>query len=104
MPPIVIDPMVISAPPMPSVRISEAITRLRVLPRSTLFFTKLLIPTDAMVPKSNSMMPPSTALGIVLRMALTLPNTEKSMPTTAAIRITAGSATLVRETAPVTSE
>ena len=35
MPPMLNDPMVSSAPPMPRVRISDAMTRLRVLPRST---------------------------------------------------------------------
>ena len=104
MPPIVMLPMLISAPPMPVVRIKEAMTRLRVLPRSTLFFIRVLTPTDAMVPKSRSMMPPRTASGIVLRRALTLPKIEKRMPNTAAMRITAGSAIFVSDTAPVTSE
>lgn len=50
------------------------------------------------------MIPPKTASGMVLRRALTLPRTEKRIPNTAAMRITAGSAIFVREIAPVTSE
>ena len=104
MPLIVIRPKVISAPPIPRVRISDAITRLRVLPISTLFFTRVFTPTDAIVPKSSSIMPPRTASGMVFSSALTLPSTENSMPKIPAIRITEGSVIFVREIAPVTSE
>lgn len=88
-------PTVISAPPIPSVRMREAITRLRVSLRSTLFLIKLLTPTEAMVPNNNNMMPPNMALGMVLRRALTFPNTENRMPKMAAMRMTAGSVILV---------
>ena len=104
MPPMVKLPNVSSAPPMPRVSISDAIIRLRVSPRSTLFFTRLLIPTEAMVPNSNSMMPPRTASGMVFSSALTLPKRENKMPKIAAMRMTTGSAILVSEMAPVTSD
>ena len=85
---IVILPNTNSAPPIPRVSISDAMTRLRVLPRSTLFLTKVLMPTEAMVPNSRSIIPPNTASGIVLRIALTFPRTEKRIPKIPAILIT----------------
>ena len=103
-PPMVNVPIENSAPPIPRIRMIDTMTKLRVLPRSTLFFTRLFTPTAAIVPKSRSMMPPNTAWGMVLSNALILPNTEKRMPNTAAIRRMLGSAILVSEIAPVTSE
>ena len=104
MPLIVKLPQVSSAPPMPNVRIRDAMIRLRVSPISTLFFINVLIPTDAIVPKSSSMIPPKTASGMVLSRALILPHTENNIPKRAAIRMTAGSEIFVNEIAPVTSE
>ena len=103
-PPKVTGPMCISAPPIPRVRISDEITRFLVLPMSTLFFTRVFTPTEAIVPKSRSMMPPRTALGMVFNNALILPTTENSIPNTPAILNTAGSEIFVRETAPVTTD
>ena len=103
-PAIVKPPNSMAAPPIPKVRINETMIRLRVSPRLVRFWIKLLMPTAAIVPNSSNMMPPNTAAGIDLSNALTFPNTEKTIPLTAAIRITAGSVIFVSEIAPVTSE
>ena len=91
-----------AAPPMPKVRIRETIIMFLVFERSTLFWIRLLMPREAIVPKRTSMMPPSTEAGIDFNRALTLPKMEKMIPVTAAIRMTAGLVTFVSETAPVT--
>lgn len=93
-----------AAPPIPKVRIRETIIMLRVLERSTLFCIRLLIPKEAIVPNKSSMIPPKTEAGMDFNKALILPKTEKTIPVTAAIRITAGLVTFVKDTAPVTSE
>ena len=90
-----------AAPPIPKVRIKETIIMLRVLERSTLFWIKLLIPKEAIVPNKSSMIPPKTDAGMDFNKALILPKTEKTIPVTAAIRITAGLVTFVKDTAPV---
>ena len=48
---------------------SEAMARLCVSPIAIWLLTRLLMPTEAMVPSSKDMMSPSTALGMVLRIA-----------------------------------
>ena len=93
-----------AAPPIPKVRIKETIIMLRVLERSTLFWIKLLIPKEAIVPNKSNMIPPKTDAGMDFNKALILPKTEKTIPVTAAIRITAGLVTFVKDTAPVTSD
>ena len=50
-------------------------------------------------PKSNNMMPPSTALGMDLNNALILPITENKIAENAAIRITCGLVIFVRDMA-----
>ena len=94
-PAIVKPPNSIAAPPMPKVRISETIIRLRVSPRFVRFCIRLFIPTAAIVPNSNNIIPPNTAGGIDFRKALIFPKTEKTIPVTAAIRITVGSVIFV---------
>ena len=91
------------APPIPVVSVTEMMTILREEPKSTLLLRRLEIPAPAMVPKRSNIIPPSTACGILLRRALTLPTREKTIPVTAAIRKTEGLLTLVRDMAPVTS-
>ena len=93
-----------AAPPIPKVRMRETIIMLRVLERSTLFCIRLLIPKEAIVPNKSSIIPPKTDAGMDFNKALILPKTEKTIPVTAAIRITAGFVTFVKDTAPVTSE
>ena len=93
-----------AAPPIPKVRMRETIIMLRVLERSTLFWIRLLIPKEAIVPNRSNMIPPKTDAGMDFNKALILPKTEKTIPVTAAIRITAGFVTFVKDTAPVTSE
>ena len=66
--------------------------------------TRLPIPAQAIVPKSKSIIPPNTALGIDFNNALILPITENKIAENAAIRITCGLVIFVRDMAPVTSE
>ena len=96
-------PALNTAPPTPSVSISPAITRLRESEKSTLWRTMPWMPTPAIVPNSISMMPPSTACGMLCRKAPTLPSTENAIAASAVIRSTDGSVTRVICTAPVTS-
>ena len=66
--------------------------------------TRLPIPAQAIVPKSKSIIPPNTALGIDFSNALILPMTENKIADMAAIRITCGFVIFVNDMAPVTSE
>ena len=54
-------PNSITAPPIPMVRIRDEIIRFLVELISTFACIILLIPTDAIVPKSRSIIPPRTA-------------------------------------------
>ena len=92
-----------TAPPIPIVNVTEIIMILRVRLKSTLCWIRFWIPTDAIVPKSNSMIPPKTAEGILCKRALNFPITEKTIAVAAAIRITWGWVTFVILIAPVTS-
>ncbi len=88
---------------MPSVSVTLTMMMLRVLSRLTLLFIRFWIPTEAIEPNRSSMMPPSTALGMLCRMALSLPMIEKTMAVPAAMRITTGLVMRVICMAPVTS-
>lgn len=91
-----------AAPPIPKVRMRETTIIFLVFERSTLFWIRLLMPSEAIVPKRSNMIPPSTGAGMDFKKALILPKIEKIIPVTAAIRMTAGLVTFVKETAPVT--
>ena len=97
-------PKLSAAPPIPVVRVTEIMTMFRADERFILLCSRLEIPAPAIVPKRSSIIPPRIAWSILLRSALTLPIREKIIPVTAAMRKTAGSVTLVRDIAPVTSE
>ena len=71
-----------AAPPIPKVRMRETIIMLRVLERSTLFWIRLLIPKEAIVPNKSSIIPPKTEAGMDFNKALILPKTEKTIPVT----------------------
>ena len=51
--------------------------------KSIQLFTRLAIPAQAIVPKSKSIIPPNTALGIDFNNALILPITENKIAETA---------------------
>ena len=82
----------------------EQITKLREEAKLTLLCNILEIPAPAIVPKSNSMMPPRMAWSMLRSKALTLPMRENTIPVTAAMRNTTGAVILVKDMAPVTSE
>ena len=89
---------------MPIVSVTAMIMMLRVWLRSTLLRIKLSNPTLAMVPKSNNIMPPRTASGMLCKRAFSFPTTENTIAVAAEMRITAGEVTFVMLIAPVTSE
>ncbi len=89
-----------TAPPTPIVSIILEITKLRVSSKFTLLRIMLCIPTEAIVPKSNNIIPPSTACGILCKSTFSLPMTENTI---AVMRITCGSVIFVICYAPVTS-
>ena len=89
MPDIANEPDESTAPPRPIVSITDMMMTLRVSFMSTLCCIRFCTPTLAIVPNSNSMMPPSTACGIDCSSALSLPMIEKQMAVAAEMRITA---------------
>ena len=91
------------APPMPRVNTTLTMMMLRVWFKSTLWFTRFWIPTEAIEPNSSIMMPPSTAPGMLCSTALSLPMTEITMAVPAAMRMTDGAVMRVICMAPVTS-
>ena len=93
-----------AAPPMPVVSVTEMMTTLRGEERLMRLWSRLEMPAPAIVPKSNSMMPPRMAWSMLRSRALTLPTSEKTMPVRAAMRKTSGSVMRVSDMAPVTSE
>ena len=88
---------------MPTVSVKDTMIIFLVRLKSMQLFTRLPMPAQAIVPKSNNMMPPSTALGMDLSNALILPITENKIAEMAAIRITCGLVIFVRDMAPITS-
>ena len=60
-------PYVRIAPPIPMVSVTEIMIVFRVWFKFTLCCIRFCIPTEAMVPKSSNIMPPSTADGIPQR-------------------------------------
>ena len=77
-------PQLKAAPPIPTVSVKDTMTIFLVRLKSMQLFTRLPIPAQAIVPKSNNMMPPSTALGMDLNNALILPITENKIAEMAA--------------------
>ena len=75
-------PQLKAAPPMPTVSVKDTMIIFLVRLKSMQLFTRLPIPAQAIVPKSNNMMPPSTALGMDLSNALILPITENKIAET----------------------
>ena len=96
-------PYVRIAPPIPMVSVTEIMIVFRVWFKFTLCCIRFCIPTEAMVPKSSNIMPPSTADGILCSKALSFPITEKTIAVAAEIRITCGWVIFVMLIAPVTS-
>ena len=89
--------------PIPKVITTEMMQRLRGSVTSTLPLIKVLIPTTAIEPNTNIIMPPITMVGIVERNAPTLPQKEITIAHTAAQVIMFGLKLRVSITAPVTS-
>ena len=92
-----------AAPPIPKVRMRETIIMLRVLERSTLFWIRLLIPKEAIVPNRSNMIHPKQMRGWILTSADFAKN-RKNDSRYSGNPITAGFVTFVKDTAPVTSE
>ncbi len=97
-------PQLKAAPPIPTVSVKDTITIFLVRLKSIQLFTRLAIPAQAIVPKSSSMIPPNTALGMDLSNALILAITENKIAEMAAIRTTCGLVIFVNDMAPVTSD
>ena len=84
-------------------RMTAAIIRLRLWVKSTLFSTTLRIPIAEIMPYSMKETPPMIAEGTVSMAAPNFGKKESRMATSAAMRITRGSYTLVSASTPVFS-
>ncbi|CAC6949081.1 Uncharacterised protein [Staphylococcus aureus] len=70
--------------PIPTTKITEAITKFRLFAKSTLLSTNILKPLAAIIPKSNIDTPPITGVGIEEINAVNLPMNAKTIAITAA--------------------
>ena len=77
-------------PPIAQTKMSATMIILRGSARSTLFFMRVSMPTLAMIPKSNNIMPPMTGAGIVESAAPSLPTKASKIAASAAKVMMAG--------------
>ena len=82
-------PYVRIAPPIPMVSVTEIMIVFRVWFKFTLCCIRFCIPTEAMVPKSSNIMPPSTADGILCSKSTKLSNYRKNNAVAAEIELLA---------------
>ena len=91
-------------PPIEKTKIIETIAIFRGQVKSVFDLASVLIPKVAIIPKSKSIIPPITGVGIVAKIAPSFPINAKSIAQIAAQVIIAGLYAFVTVTAPVTSE
>ena len=96
-------PKLTNIPPIPNVITTEIMQRFRASVTSTLPRISVLIPTTAIEPNTNIIIPPITMVGMVERNAPTLPQKEMAIAQIAAQVIIFGLKLRVSITAPVTS-
>src|SRR5450759_3251542 len=101
MPPSEKSPEVSVKSPAPIVRAAATVTKLRVTPKSTLFWTQMRAPVAAMRPNSTIARPPRTQVGMVWMSSLNLGHKPSRIATPAAMTKTRLEYILVTAMTPV---